>query len=65
MVPKLVMTLTIVATVVAPPRAVASGHGPVFGGATPTLGKAAGRSIRRGWDVWVKATMGTIRCCAA
>ena len=27
----------------------ASGHGPVFGGATPTLGKGGGSSTRR-WD---------------
>ena len=48
MIRQLVMTLAIAATVVAPSRALASGHGPVFGGATPTLGKG-GWSFDQAW----------------
>ena len=53
MLQRLVITLAVVVSVVVPARAVASGHGPVFGGATPTLGK-------RGWS-FDQAWMGRTR----
>jgi len=45
---RFVTTLAVIACVGVPARARASGHGPVFGGATPTLGKG-GWSFDQAW----------------
>src|SRR5712672_519157 len=42
------MLYALVATLASVPPALASGHGPVFGGATPTLGRG-GWSVDQAW----------------